>query len=690
VTRLLPVLTFLFVAGSDLTHAQTQTRPPAAQTTPAPQAAAAGDRAAVDRAIAAVLPSLVRLSVVYLDQQAGREVKGQLSGSGTIISTDGYVVTNHHVAGRPRKIICTLSTKEEVPADLVGTDPLSDIAVVKLHPDKPRTFPAAKFGDSDRLRAGQPVLAMGSPLALSQSVTEGIVSNTKMIMPQAFGPADSLDGEDVGTIVRWIGHDAAIYPGNSGGPLVNLAGELVGVNEISFGLGGAIPSNLARSVVDALIKDGRVKRSWLGIELQPRIGDAARTGALVSWVASQSPAETAGVKPGDLLTKINATGIDAKYAEQLPPVNQTMLTLPIGQPAKLTVVRDGKELALAATPIERSAAISMPLELTAWGLMAANLTDRERRELARDSTDGALVISLKPNGPADQAKPALRPGDVIMSIEGHAVRSVADVERETKAALGSKDRVKALVEFERSPERMLTVVEIGTLTADDPPREARKAWIPVEVQVLTPPLAERLGLKGKTGVRVTRLLDSATPLHLGDIILAIDGDPVRATAPTDDDLFASEIRRYRVGASVKLTINRDGTEMPLPVTLGQTPTQPREMKWYADPVFEFRARDVAEADREDPRVANAKGVLVESVAVRGWASLARLNGGDLILSIDGQPVADVDALKTRMTDIETRKPASIVFEIRRGIRTMFIEIQPAWKQTNSSRFTKEN
>ena len=677
--RLLALLILFVAVGGDLTRAQTQARPPARQTSPAAQGAVTSDRAAVDRAIAAVLPSLVRLSVVYLDQQAGREVKGQLSGSGTIISTDGYVVTNHHVAGRPRKIVCTLSNKEEVPADLVGTDPLSDIAVVKLHPEKPRTFPAAKFGDSDKLRAGQPVLAMGSPLALSQSVTEGIVSNTQMIMPQAFGASDSLDGEDVGTIVRWIGHDAAIYPGNSGGPLVNLAGELVGVNEISFGLGGAIPSNLARSVAAALIKDGRVKRSWLGIEVQPRIGDAARTGALVSSVAEQSPAQTAGVKPGDLLTKVNASAIDAKYAEQLPPVNLTLLTLPIDQPSTLTVVRDGKELTLSATPIERSAAISTPAEFAAWGLMAANLTDRERRELARGSTDGARVVSLKPNGPADQAKPPLRPGDIIIAVEGHPVKSVADVERETKAALGTKDRVKALVAFERSPERMLTVVEIGTLTADEPPREARKAWIPVDVQVMTPSLAERLGLKGKTGVRVTRLLDPSTPLHVGDLILAIDGDPVRATAPTDDDLFASEIRRYKVGASVKLTINRDGTEMSLPVTLGQTPTQPREMKWYADPVFEFRARDVAEADREDPRVANAKGVLVESVAVRGWASLGRLNGGDLILSIDGQPVADVDTLKARMTDIEARKPASIVFEIRRGIRTMFIEIQPAWK-----------
>jgi serine protease Do len=673
-------LTLLAAVLAGFASQQAPARAPATPPRPTPAAGAAtGDRGAVDRAIAAVYPSLVRVSVVYLDEQAGREVKGQLSGSGTIISTDGYVVTNHHVAGRPRRITCTLSTHEEVPADLVGTDPLSDIAVIKLRPGKPTTFPAAKFGDSDKLRAGQPVLAMGSPLALSQSVTEGIVSNTQMIMPQTFGVSESLDGEDVGTIVRWIGHDASIYPGNSGGPLVDLAGEVVGVNEISFGLGGAIPSNLARHVVDALIKDGRVKRSWIGLELQPRIGDATRAGALVSWVADHSPAEAAGVKAGDLLTKVNTAGFDVKYAEQLPPLNLILLNLPVGQPAKLTVVRDGKELALTATPVERPAAISQPQEFPAWGLMAANLNDRERRELSRVTADGARVVSLKPNGPADQAKPALRPGDIITSVEGHAVKSVADVERETKAALGTKDRVKTLVGFERDTESLLTVVEIGTVSSDEPPREARKAWVPVDVQVLTPPLADRLGLKGKTGVRVTRLFDPSTPLRLGDVILAIDGDPIRASAPNDDDLFASEIRRYRVGSSVKLTINRDGTETTVPVTLGQTPTQPREMKWYADAVFEFRARDVAEADRQDPALGGATGVLVESVAARGWASLGHLNGGDLILSIDGQAVADVDALKARMADIQAKRPTLVVFEIQRGIRTMFIDIQPAWK-----------
>lgn len=670
------VLALLLAAS---TAQQPTTKTPAPRSAPA-ATQASGDRAGVDRAIAAVYPSLVRVSVVFIDQQAGREVKGQLSGSGTIISPDGYVVTNHHVAGKPRRITCTLSTLEEVPAELVGTDPLSDIAVIKLHPAKPTTFPAAKFGDSSKLRAGQPVLAMGSPLALSQSVTEGIVSNTQMIMPQTFGVSESLDGEDVGTIVRWIGHDASIYPGNSGGPLVNLAGEVVGVNEISFGLGGAIPSNLARQVVDSLIKYGRVKRSWLGLELQPRIGDAEKAGALVSWVADHSPADAAGLEAGDVLTKVNGASVgDVKYAEQMPQLNQTLLNLPAGQAASLTVLRGGKELALTATPVDRPAAISQPQEFPAWGMIAANLNDRERRELSRATTDGARVWSLKPNGPADQAKPALRPGDIITSIEGHPIKTVADVERETKTALGAKDRTKALVGFERDTESLLTVVEIGSVSSDEPPREARKAWVPVDVQVLTPPLADRLGLKGKTGVRVTRLFDSSTPLRLGDVILAIDGDPVPATAPNDDDLFASEIRRYRVGSSVKLTINREGTEMTVPVTLGQTPTQAREMKWYADPVFEFRARDIAEADRQDPSLDGAKGVLVESVAVRGWASLGHLNGGDLILSIDGQPVGDVDALKARMAEIQAKRPSLVVFEIQRGIRTIFIDIQPAWK-----------
>lgn len=631
--------------------------------------------------MATILPSLVRISVIYLDQQAGREMKGRLSGSGTIISADGYVVTNHHVAGRPRRIVCTLSTREEIPAELVGTDPLSDIAVLKLRPVSPRTFPVAKFGDSSRLQRGQAVVAMGSPLALSQSVTLGIVSNVEMIMPGAFGAeGNRLDGEDVGMIVKWIGHDAAIYPGNSGGPLVNLAGEIVGVNEISFGLGGAIPSNLARSVTDALIRDGRVKRSWSGLEVQPRIGLGESTGALVAWVADGSPAATAGIAAGDLLVKINGEAVNALYLEELPTLNQKLLGLPLAQPSTFVVRRAGAEKTITFTPIERPAAMSIPAEVRPFGIAAADVTVYEARELVRESTEGARVSSLRPSGPADQAKPALRRGDIIIELEGQPVRSVADLQTQTTAVLAANPRAKALVGFERDGERYLTVVELGTAPSDAPPRDARKAWVPVDVQVLTPPLAERLGLRGRTGVRVTRVIDAAAPLHVGDVILAINGDPVRATALTDDDIFGAAIRALPIRSAASLTVFRAGREQVVPITLGQTPSQPREMKSYEDQVFEFRARDVAEVDQQDPRLKSALGsVLVESVAVRGWAALGNLNGGDLILSIDGRRVQNIDDLKLRLEDIGKRQPESVVFEIKRGIRTMFIEIEPAWK-----------
>jgi serine protease Do len=670
--RLLPLAVALVTVPAG---AQTPAiRPPA----PRP-ATTSATPTGIDRAIAAVFPSLVRVSVVFFDQAGGREIKGALSGSGTIISPDGYVVTNHHVAGRPRRITCTLSTREEVPADLVGTDPLSDIAVIKLHPAKPRAFPAAKFGDSSRLTRGERVLAMGSPLALSQSVTSGIVSNLEMVMPQAFGAGDLLDGEDVGSIVEWIGHDASIYPGNSGGPLVNLAGEIVGVNEISFGLGGAIPSNLARPVADALIRDGHVRRSWTGLDLQPRIGDEATRGALVSSVAPASPAGVAGLRPGDLLVSVNDKAIDVRYAEQLPPVNLQLFALAVGQPARFGVLRSGTETTMTVTPGVRHAALATPSEVRAWGMVVSNLTDADARALVRSSTDGVRVVSLRSNGPADQAKPSLRPNDIVLQVDGHPVKDVAAFEAATETALASLPRKKVLVGFDRDSDHDLTVVEVGVVGADDPPREAKKAWVPIDVQVLTPPLAEGLGLKGRTGVRVTRLLGD-TPLQVGDVILAIDGDPVRASAATDDDIFASTIRRYRAGASIALTVSRDGHEVPVPITLVDSPTQPREMKRYEDPVPEFRARDLADLDRQDPLLAHAgSAVIVESVAARGWASLGRLNGGDLILAIDGQPVASVDELRVRLTEVEARKPASIVFEIQRGVRTLFVQLEPAWK-----------
>src|SRR5687767_2754696 len=400
-----------------------------------PAAAQPTDRAAIDRAIAAVYPSLVRISVVVVEPRDGRELNLEASGSGTIISADGYVVTNHHVAGRASRIICTLADRQEVPADLVGTDPLSDITVLKLRPATPRTFPAASFGDSSTVRRGDPVLAMGSPRALSQSVTLGVASNTEMTMPGR--SALDLDGEDVGSLVRWIGHDAAIFPGNSGGPLVNLTGEIVGINEISFGLAGAIPSDLAKYVVDALIKDGTVRRSWLGFEVQPLVGPAT-DGALISWVAEGSPAAKAGIVPGDVLEMVDDAAVVAKFAEQLPGVNQLLYGLPIGKPVRVHVRRGGERRTVTLTPEERGLARSSRAEIRAWGVTAADLSAIEAREMGRNSRDGAQIINLRPGGPASEAKPPLQSGDVIVEIDGQPVRSVAELESRTKALLGGK------------------------------------------------------------------------------------------------------------------------------------------------------------------------------------------------------------------------------------------------------------
>src|SRR5882724_2566459 len=302
-------------------------------------------RVAVEEAIARMRPTLVRIHVVSTEYREGRELKMQAVGSGAIISKDGYLITNHHVAGHGARMVCTLWNREEIEAELVGTDPLTDISVLKLKPEKPREFIPAVFGDSSKLAVGDSVLAMGSPMALSQSVTLGIISNVEMIMPRLFGTFGHLrlDGEDVGALVRWVGHDASIYGGNSGGPLVNLKGEIIGINEIRFGLSGAIPGNLARSVAEEIIAHGKIQRSWLGIDVQPLFKHGkGEQGVLLSGVITDSPASRGGLQPGDLLLRVADTPANVRYDEQMPDFMRLVTTLPIGKEVSVVALRDGK------------------------------------------------------------------------------------------------------------------------------------------------------------------------------------------------------------------------------------------------------------------------------------------------------------------------------------------------------------
>ena len=645
-------------------------------------------RSAVEAAAAAVTPALVRIHVVEANYWGGRETKSEATGSGVIFTSEGHVVTNHHVAGNAKQLLCTLATKEEIDAELVGTDPVTDISVLKLRPEKPREFPVAKFGDSSQLRVGDYVLAMGSPLALSQSVTLGIVSNTALVMPDLFWPFKfEVEGEDVGSIVRWIGHDAEIAGGNSGGPLVNLRGEVVGINEMRFGLGGAIPGDLARQVAEELIKHGKVARAWIGLDVQPMLKEQGEEeGVLVSGTIPGSPAEKAGVKSGDIVLMLGGEKVTVRVPEELPLFNQLVAGLAIGKPVEAVVIREGKRQALQIVPEERESARPKPREVTDWGITARNLSLLAAKELKRETREGVLVDGVRPGGPCDEAKPKIVEGDIITEVAGKPVRNLEELDAVTRAVTeGKTEREPVLVGYDRRSEKLLTVVKVGKDKIPEPDREVQKAWLPVATQVLTREMAGALGMAEKTGVRITQVYANTTAaragLQVGDIITAIDGEEIAASRAEHFEVFPTMIRQRKIGSELELTVMRGGKQQVVKAVLETSQPAAREMKKYRSDDFEFSARALCFDDRVRQKLKEGQpGAYVEAVTEGGWAALAHLAVGDLVLAVDGQATPDVEALEGVMGKVSAKKPGSVVFHVKRGIHELYVELKPKWSK----------
>ena len=645
-------------------------------------------RSQIDSAIAKVKPALVRIRVVSTDYSEGREVKMQEVGSGAIITRDGYLITNHHVAGHAARIFCTLWNREEIEAELVGTDPLTDISILKLKPEQPVEFKPAEFGNSSKIRVGEYVLAMGSPMALSQSVTLGIISNMEMTMPRFWGSARRIrmDGEDVGSLVRWIGHDAAIYGGNSGGPLVDLHGKIIGINEISYGLGGAIPGNLAQSVAKEIMAKGRVRRSWLGLDAQPLFKRSPdKHGVLISGVIEHSPADKAGFKPGDLLLRVGNTGTDVRFEEQMPDLMWRLASLPIGREVTAVVRRDGKEISLHPVPAERAEVFPKQQELKQWGLTVRDFSSLLAKEMKRSSLDGVLVTSVRPGGPGGSAKPAIQPKDVIVEVNHQPVNNTQELIALTrKLTAGRTEPVPAIATFERKAARYLAVVRIGLEELKDPGLEITKAWLPVETQVISREIAKQLGQPALKGFYITRVYPGTTAakagLKAGDFITAVDGGKLSATDSEYEDELATLIRQYDVGKTVELIILRDKAELKIPVELARSPRLQREMRKYRNDDFEFTAREVSFFDGvEEQWASDQRGVLVENVKAGSWAELGSLSDGDLILEVDGRPVDTVDSLRRGLEQIAANKEKVVVIKVLRGIHTCYLELEPNWK-----------
>jgi serine protease Do len=362
----------------------------------------------------------------FPDQGQGGGAPQQGMGTGVIIDNQGHIITNNHVIAGADEVNVKLHNEKTYKAKVIGTDPKTDLAVVKIQ--APDLSPAA-LGDSDKLRIGEWVVAAGNPFGLSNTITAGIVS------------AKGRSFMGGGQFEDFIQTDAAINPGNSGGPLVNLRGEVIGINTAIFsrsggymGIGFAIPVNMAKNVVTSLMKSGKVVRGWLGVGIQPVTEQAATSfnyssneGALVGHVQSGSPAEKGGLKQGDIITALNGDKVCG-----VNELRNTIANLTPGTSLTVTYFRDGKERTLTVKIGELKGSpeegASPEAESTVdIGITVENLTERLAKQIGSERSDGVVVLRVQPGSIAEEA--GIQSRDVIVTVNGKPVKDVAQYNR---------------------------------------------------------------------------------------------------------------------------------------------------------------------------------------------------------------------------------------------------------------------
>jgi serine protease Do len=382
-----------------------------------------------------------------------REMKRTSLGSGVIVTSDGYILTNNHVVEDSDEINVTLSTFEEYEATLIGRDPKSDVALIKIKPKK--DLPFVTFGDSDKLRVGEWVLAIGNPFGLQKTVTAGIVS----------AKGRSINNESYGNFIQT---DASINPGNSGGPLFNLKGEMVGVNTAIFsrtggniGIGFAIPINMAKNVFAQLKDQGKVTRGWLGVMIQQVTADLAETfnlerpiGALIGQVVPDSPAEKAGLKAGDVILSYNG-----KEVSQMSMLPAMVANTKVGKKAKLVLARDGEkqEITVEIGLLEEEEAVLADTTTGTskkLGMAVQELTPKIAESLGIEKDHGLIVTDVDSDSAAAEAG-VLR-GDIILEINREKVDSVTQY---LKALQEIKENKSILMLIQRGQHTRFVVIE---------------------------------------------------------------------------------------------------------------------------------------------------------------------------------------------------------------------------------------
>lgn len=384
--------------------------------------------------------------------QIPRQYKEHGLGSGVIVSPDGYILTNNHVVGRADEIHVTLMDKREFTAKVVGKDPKTDLALIKIDTKQP--LPYASLGNSNKAEVGDWVLAIGSPFGFNLTVTSGIIS----AKGRALG----------GNYDNFIQTDASINPGNSGGPLFDTQGQVIGINTAIYsstgsnaGIGFAIPIDLAKNVMEQLKQHGRVVRGWLGVEIQEVTPDLAKsfglaepTGALVAGVDKTGPAAKAGIERGDIIVKF---GSDVVHDEHELP--ELVAQTPIGKKVPVELIRGRKHMAIEVTVAELKEQQVASEEGAGtpgsnWGLTVQDLTPEIARQIGVPITKGVVIRGVKPDSPAQEA--GLQPGDLILEVDHQKVATADDFATLAKSA--QKDNKSALLLVQRGDSTLYTVI----------------------------------------------------------------------------------------------------------------------------------------------------------------------------------------------------------------------------------------
>jgi len=421
-----------------------------------------------------IFPAVVRIDVAQEAYADGKRTLRRGIGSGVIIDDQGRILTNYHVAGRAAELNVTLFNKERVHAKLIGDDHWTDLAVIQLDMDEIKhkniTFSHATLGDSDKLIVGQPVMAMGTPFGLSRTATLGIVSNTE----RTFYPEQQkIDEYETGQFSNWIQMDTPIAPGNSGGPLVDLAGNIVGINTrgaSGYALNFAIPINTAKEVIAAILTSataetkGHVDRADLGIDLKP-LQDLEtfynidiNRGALVNSVDRNSPAARAGVKPEDILLSINGKPINVRFPEEVAPARKLISKLAMNHAVTLTIKRAKETMELTATTYKLESAVGEEKELKTWGLSVRDVTRAYANGQQLDDDLGVVVTTLSAGYPA--AKAGLESGDILRSINGHDAADIDEFMKLYDASVKAKD-ARVLLGIQRGRGTQSAVMKVN-------------------------------------------------------------------------------------------------------------------------------------------------------------------------------------------------------------------------------------